>query len=342
MALGETPNVAARLQGLAEPNAVVVSAATQRLIEGFFEHQDLGSQTLKGVSAPVQVYRILGESQARSRLEVAAATGLTPLVGREQELGLLLERWERVKEGQGQVVLLSGEAGIGKSRLLQVLKERVVSETSTRLECRCSPYYQNTALYPVIDLLQRVLQFKREDSPEEKLSKLEVGARRAVPLQTDAIPLLASLLSLPLPADFYPPLTPQKQKEKTQQALLAWLLQEAERQTVRFDVEDLHWADPSTLEFLGLLIDQVPTTRLLIVLTFRPEFLPPWTPRSHLTPIALSRLSRTQTEVMVERVTGSKTLPAEVLQQIVAKTDGGPLFVEELTKMVLESGAHVG
>ncbi|MBI3795611.1 MAG: AAA family ATPase [Deltaproteobacteria bacterium] len=347
MALGETPNVAARLQGLAEPNAVVVSAATQRLIEGFFEHQDLGPQTLKGVSAPVRVFRIMGESQARSRLEVAATTGLTPLVGREEEVGLLLQRWERVKEGQGQVVLLSGEAGIGKSRLLQVLQERIASDASARVECRCSPYYQNTALYPVIDLLQRVLGFQREDNPEEKLHKLEEMLERRGESETrsylslqEAVPLFASLLSLPLPTDLYPPLTltPQKQKEKTQQALLAWLLQEAERQPVRFDVEDLHWADPSTLEFLGLLIDQAPTTRLLIVLTFRPEFLPLWPPHSHVTPITLSRLGRTQTEVMIERVTGGKMLPAEMLQQIVSKTDGVPLFIEELTKMVLESG----
>jgi TOMM system kinase/cyclase fusion protein len=343
--VGETPNIAARLQGLAEPNTVMISAATYHLIQGYFECADLGLREVKGVPTPLQVYRVLGESEVQSRLEVVASRGLTPLVGREQEVRLLLERWERVKEGQGQVVLLSGEAGIGKSRLLQVLREREASEAHTRLECRCSPYYQNTALYPVIDLLQRVLRFSREDSPEEKLSKLEqalVGAHSRAP-QHDAVPLLASLLSLPLP-DRYPPLTltPQKQKEKTQQAVLMWLLQEAERQPVRFDVEDLHWADPSMLEFLGLLIDQAPTPRLLVVLTFRPEFRLLWPPRSHVMPITLSRLVRAQTEAMIERVTGGKALPAEILQQIVSKTDGVPLFVEELTKMVLESGAHVG
>ncbi|MBI3304392.1 MAG: AAA family ATPase, partial [Deltaproteobacteria bacterium] len=343
LALGETPNVAARLQGLAEPDTVVISTATQRLVAGLFACQDLGPQTLKGLSTPLTVHRVMRESEVHSRFEVAVQTGLTPLVGRDHEVGLLRERWMQARGGAGQVVLLGGEAGIGKSRLVQVLKEQVAGEPHTRLECRCSPYYQNSALYHVIDLLQRVLQFQREDSPEEKLRRLEnaleVGATHASPLQIDTLPLFAALLSLPLP-ERYPPLTltPQKQKEKTQQAVLAWLLKEAERQPVRFDVEDLHWADPSTLELLGLFIDQAPTARLLIVLTFRPEFTPPWAPHSHLTSLTLSRLPRKQAEVMVEKVAGGKTLPAEVLQQVITKTDGVPLFVEELTKTVLESG----
>ncbi len=337
LALGETPNIAARMQSIAEPNAVVLSATAHRLVAGYLACQSLGMQDLKGLPQPLEVYRVVGESGARGRVEIAITTGLTPLVGRDEEVGLLLKRWEQVREGQGQVVLLSGEAGIGKSRLLQVLKERAANEASTRLECRCSPYYQNTALYPVIDLLQRVLQFRREDSPEEKLNRLESALSRYHFDLKDTMPLFASLLSLPAPRFPLPVLTPQKQKEKTQQAVLTWLLQEAERQPVRFEVEDLHWADPSTLEFLGLLIDQVPTARLLVVLTFRPEFLPPWPPRSHVIPIRLSRLARAQTEAMVERVTDGKALPAEILQQIVSKTDGVPLFVEELTKMVVES-----
>jgi TOMM system kinase/cyclase fusion protein len=343
LALGETPNIAARLQGLAQPDTVVISSATYRLVEGLFEYRTLGPQTLRGVSTPVEVYQVLNESGIQSRFEVAVSTGLTPLVGREQEAGLLLERWEQAKEGAGQVVLLSGEPGIGKSRLLQVLKERMANEISMQLECHCSPYHENSALYPLIDLLQRVLQFKRDDSPEEKLRKLEVGAIRESPLQAEVIPLLASLLSLSLPAR-YPAitLTPQKQKEKTQQAILAWLLAEAERQPLRFNVEDLHWADPSTLELLGLLLDQAPTARLLIVLTFRPEFLPPWSPRSYMTQLTLSRLPRPQTAVMIEKLTGGKPLPPEVFQQIVSKTDGVPLFVEELTKTVLESDLSVG
>jgi len=301
MALGETPNIAARLQGLADPDTVAMSAATHRLVEGFFACHNLGPRTLKGVSMPVEVYQALGESGAQSRFEVAVTAGLTPLVGREQEMGLLLERWERTKEGAGQVVLLSGETGIGKSRLVQVLEERAAEEPHARLECRCSPYYQNSALYPLIDLLQRVLQFAREESPEEKLGKLERWLESYDFDLKDSVPLFASLLSLLTSRFPFPLLTPQKQKEKTQQAVLAWLLKEAEKEPLWLTVEDLHWADPSTLEFLGLLLDQVPTALMFVVLTFRPEFIPPWASRSHLTPLVLGRLSRTQAEVAVCR-----------------------------------------
>src|SRR5206468_827058 len=253
LALGATPNIAARVQGIAEPDTVVISAATHRLIEGYFTCRALGAQTLKGISTPVPVYQVLGESGVQSRFEVAITTGLTPLVGREQEVGLLLERWEQVKEGAGQVVLLSGEAGIGKSRLVQVLKEQVARGAHARIECRCSPYYQNSALYPVIEHLQRLLQFRREDTPQEKLRKLEETLGQYAFARQQAVPLFASLLSLPLP-NLYPPLTltPQKQKQKTLEAVLAWLLEEAERQSTLSVWEDLQWADPSTLEFLNL------------------------------------------------------------------------------------------
>jgi hypothetical protein len=284
LALGETPNLAARLQALAEPDTVVISAATYRLVTGYFACQSLGAQDLKGLPQPVEVYQVLSESDAQGRFEVAVRTGLTPLVGREQEVGLLIERWERAKQAEGQVVLLGGEPGIGKSRLVQVLKERMARESYARLEWRCSPYYRNSAFYPVIEHLQRLLQWRREDTPEEKLQKLEGALEQyGLPL-LEMVPLFAVLLSLPLP-ERYPPLTltPQKQKEKTQQAVLKWLLVEAARQPVRLDVEDLHWADPSTLELLGIFIDQAPTARLFIVLTFRPDFTPPWPSRSHLT-----------------------------------------------------------
>jgi class 3 adenylate cyclase/predicted ATPase len=341
LALGETPNLAARLQGLAAPNTVVISAATVPLLGGFFACQAFGTHLLKGFAQPLEIYQVLSESTARSRLEAAGSTGLTPLVGREQEIGLLRERWAQVKDGMGQVVLLSGEAGIGKSRLVQVLTEHVASEPQAWLTpCQCSPYYQNSALYPMIDLLERVaLRFEREESPLQKLGKLEgFLAQYGLPL-AEAVPLLAALLSLPLGAD-YTPLTvsPERQKQQTLQALLTILLRIAAQQPVLFVMEDLHWVDPTTLEFLSLLVDQGPTARILALLTFRPDFSPPWTGRAHLTQLTLPRLPRRQAVEMTGRVAHGKALPSEVVAQVVAKTDGVPLFVEELTKMVLESG----
>src|SRR5262245_36244469 len=342
LALGETPNIAARVQSLAAPNEVLVSPTTFRLLHGLFASEGRGPQELKGISTPMTLYRVVGESTAQSRFEAAVQTGLTPLVGRAEELALLRRRWDQARAGAGHVVLLNGEPGIGKSRLVQELKEHVIPKGATHLEFRCSPYHQNSALYPIIDHLQRLLQFVRDDSPEAKLKKLEdarVKVYDHTPLQSDAVPLLATLLSLPHP-DGYPPITvsPQKQKERTQAALVAWLVKEAEQAAVFCTWEDLHWADPSTLEVLTLLLDQVPTTRLLMVLTFRPEFTPPWSNRSHLSQMTLSRLGRAYVETMVEQVTRGKALPSEILQQIVSKTDGIPLFVEELTKTVVESG----
>ena len=247
----------------------------------------------------------------------------------------------QVKDGLGQVVLLSGEAGIGKSRLVQVLQEHVAAEPQAWLTpCQCSPYHQNTALYPMIDLLERVvLRFDREESPQQKLRKLEGHlVQYGFPL-TEAVPLYAALLSLPLTADYAPlTMSPEQQKQKILHALLTTLLRIAAQQPVLFVMEDLHWVDPSTLEFLSLLVDQGPTARILALWTFRPDFSPPWTGRAHLTPVTLPRLPRRQAAEMAGRVAHSKTLPAEVMAQVVAKTDGVPLFVEELTKLVLESG----
>ena len=289
----------------------------------------------------MEVYQVLYESTARSRLEAAGGTGLTPLVGREQEVGLLRERWAQVKEGLGQVVLLSGEAGIGKSRLVQGLTEQVATEPQAWLTpCQCSPYYQNTALYPMIELLERVaLRFEREESSQQKLSKLEgFLVQHGLP-PAETVPLLAALLSLPLTAD-YAPLTvsPEQQKQKTLHALLTIMLRIAAQQPVLFVMEDLHWVDPSTLEFLTLLVDQGPTARILALFTCRPDFSPPWTGRAHLTQMTLNRLPRRQAAELTGRVAHGKALPPEVVEQVVAKTDGVPLFVEELTKMVLESG----
>jgi predicted ATPase/class 3 adenylate cyclase len=341
LALGETPNLAARLQGLAAPNTVVISVATFQLLSGFFACQPLGASLLKGQAQPIEVYRVLYESMARSRLEAVGSTGLTPLVGREQEVALLLERWEQVKDGLGQVVLLSGEAGIGKSRLVQVLTAHVAAEPQAWLTpCQCSPYHQNTALYPLIDLLERVvLRFERDESPPQKLRKLE-GFLLQYGLQlADAVPLFAALLSLPLGAAYAPvSLSPVQQKQKTLHALLTIFLRRAAQQPVLFIMEDLHWVDPSTLELLSLLVDQGPTARILALWTFRPDFSPPWTGRAHLSQVTLNRLPRRQAAEMTSQVVHGKALPPEVVEQVVSKTDGVPLFVEELTKMVLESG----
>ena len=341
LALGETPNLAARLQDLAAPNTLVISATTFQLLGGFFACQPLGTPPLKGQGQPLAVYRVLYESMARSRLEAAGSTGWTPLVGREQEIGLLVERWAQVKERVGQVVLLSGEAGIGKSRLVQVLQEHVSTEPQAWMTpCQCSPYYQNTALYPLIDLLERVaLRFEREESPLQKLRKLEgFVVQYGLPL-ADAVPLFAALLSLPLPADYAPlTLSPEQQKQQTLHALLTILLRIAAQQPVLFVMEDLHWVDPTTLDLLRLLVDQGPTTRILALFTCRPDFSPPWTGRTHLTQVTVHRLPRRQAVEVIRQVAHGKTLPPEVVEQIVARTDGVPLFVEELTKMVLEAG----
>jgi class 3 adenylate cyclase len=286
LALGETPNIAARVQGQAAPNTLVISGDTYHLVQGFFACNDLGPQELKGLSAPLRLYHVQGAGAAQSRFEVSMQQGLTPLVGREEESGLLSRRWERAKAGEGQVVLLSGEAGIGKSRLVQVLRAQIAAEPQVSIICQCSPFYQNSALYAVIDGWQRVLQVGREDVPEEKLSKLTQALTPLRMHDSETLALFAALLSIPLP-DTHPPLqlTPQKQKEKTLHGLVTWLQRAAERQPVRLEIEDLHWADPSTVEWMGLLIDRVPSSGILVLLTFRPEFIPPWPTQAHMLPL---------------------------------------------------------
>jgi TOMM system kinase/cyclase fusion protein len=340
LALGEVPNIASRIEGLAAPNTIAVSKATYRLIQGYFECQDLGAQTLRGVAEPVHVYRVLQASGARGRLDVAVTRGLTPLVGRESEVTLLQERWQQAKSGQGQVVLLSGDAGIGKSRLVQMLKEHVANEPHMLWECRSLSYFENTALFPLTDLFQRLLQLEAEDSPDEKFGKLEYAlSQYRLPLE-ETVSLFAPLLSLPIPEDRYPllNLSPQRQRQKTLETIVAILLELAERQSVLFILEDLHWTDPTTLALLNLLMDQTPTASLFVLLTCRPYFQPSWHHRSYLTEMTLNHLSHTQVAQIVTGMTDGKTFPAEVLQQIIEKTDGIPLFVEEITKTILESG----
>jgi class 3 adenylate cyclase/predicted ATPase len=336
-ALGEAPTVAAQIQGLAAPNTVVISEATQRLIQGYFTCHALGAQTYQGAATPLQVYRVVQESGATSRLDATTARGLTPLVGREHEIGLLVECWGHATTGLGRVAVISGEAGIGKSRLVRVLQERLGAEPHTQIEWRCSPYDRQSPLHPVRTHLQRLVRMRPDDAPAEILRRLEEVLEPCGFALAEIMPLFAALLALPLP-EHYPALmlTPQRQKSKTLEALLTWLLAETTRQPVLFLIEDVQWMDPSTLELLSLLIDQAPTARLLMVLTYRPEFHPPWGFHASLTPITLGRLSHAQATILLQGVAG-KALPPEVQRHLVAKTDGVPLFVEELTKMVLES-----
>jgi class 3 adenylate cyclase/predicted ATPase len=337
LALGDTLNVAARLQEAADPDGVVISDATRRLVQGLFVLDAIGPVALKGIPQPQQLYRALQPSGVQSRFELAAAHGFTPLVGREHEVALLLERWEQAKEGAGRVVSIDAEAGMGKSRLVAALRERLSSEPHGWLECRCSAYYRTSALYPVIDLIRRALLIRDEEPADAKLAKLEQGVGGAG--FGDVFPLFASLLSLPLPdSQGRPGLSPEAQRRKTLEALSRWLFALSERQPLVLVVEDLQWADASSVEFLGSLIDQVPTASILVLLTFRPTFEPVWAVRSHVLPLTLSPLTRRQTAAMVEDVAGGKRLPLTVLDQLYKKTDGVPLFVEELTKSVLESG----
>ena len=328
LALGETPNIAARLQGLAPTDTVVISAVTARLVHGTFVLEDLGTHTLHGVAEPMAVSRVRGLVATSSRDEEFFTAAVPVLVGREEESGLLRRRWEQSKAGLGQVVFISGEAGIGKSSLAESLRTQARAEGMPRIAFRCSPYHTNSALYPMITHIAHLLQFVPDDPPATKLAKLEAGLQPYDLPLAEVVPLLARLLSIPLPAGRYAPLTltPQQQRQQTLDTLLAWMVAEAERQPVLVAWEDLHWAAPTTLEVLGLVIEQAPTVPMLHVLTYRPEFSPSWPQRSHITPLVLSRLERPQVEALIIQRAGGKTLPAEVVQYIVAKTDGVPLY----------------
>lgn len=337
--VGETPNVAARLEGLAKPNTVVISAATHALVEGLFYCDDLGPQRLKGISQAVGVIRVQGQSTAPSRFDAAADRGLTQLVGREEEVGLLLKRWMQAKDSEGQVVLLSSEAGVGKSRIVRAFRDRLGDEPHSRVVYYGSPYHQNSAFYPATEQLQRTMGFDREDGPEDKLGKLN-AVLDGLGLEVAKIaPPLAALLSLPAVSRAQTPeLSPQELKAMTMEATIAVFSAMAAEAPVLMVVEDAHWIDPSTIELLSLAIDRLAKARLMLLITFRPEFEPPWAGRYNLTQLALNRLGRKDAAAMVANVTGGKVLPSEVLDQIVAKTDGVPLYVEELTKTMLESG----
>ncbi len=337
--VGGTADIAALLQNEAAADTVVISPATHRLVDGYFACRAPGIRLLQGVAEPLPLYQVLHATAARSRLDLAGPGGLTPLVGREQELGLLLERWRHVSTGAGQAVALSGEPGIGKSRLLQALKERLAGAPYVLLECHCSPYHQSSAFYPITEMLKRMAGFGEDGTPTEKLATLEAVLRRYGLSSIDILPLFAALLGVPFTApNTLPTVLPEQQKRQTLEAVLLLLLRMAAQQPLLFVVEDLHWCDASTLELLDLVIEQLPTTRVLALLTLRPEFTPPWPLRAHLTHLTLGRLPQEQTEALIERVAGRKPLPNVVIRQVALRADGVPLFVEELTRAVLESG----
>ena len=339
--VGETPNLAARLQQMAPPNTVLVAEATRRLVGDLFEYNDLGAVALKGLAEPVPAWQVLGESTVENRFAALRSATLSPLIGRDEEVELLLRRWARAKDGEGQSVLISGEAGIGKSRIVETLRERLLAdEPHLLLRYQGSPQRTASALHPVIARLEHAAGFRRKDDPGARLNKLEdLLGREVVKDVSSVAPLFAALLAIRTEGR-YPPLglTPPQQKAKTLEALAGQLEAMAARRPVLLVFEDLHWADPTSLEFLDIVVDRTQHLRVLAVLTFRPDFAPPWTGHAHVTLLSLNRLGRRDTAALAERVGGGKPLPPEILDQILVRTDGVPLFVEELTKAVLESG----
>ena len=336
--VGETPNLAARLQNLAEPDTVVIAASTRRLVGNLFEYRDLGAVEVKGIAAPVLAWQVLRPSAVASRFEALHGSALAPVIGRDEEIDLLLRRWARAKAGDGQVVLISGEAGIGKSRIAAALEERLRGEPHLRLRYFCSPYYEDSALFPFIGELGRASGFSRDDPPAVKLDKLEALLARAAPPDED-VALLADLLSLP-PSERHPlpDFSPQRRKERTLEALIRQFEGLARQQPIVAVFEDAHWIDPTSRELLDLAVESVRGLPVLLVITFRPEFQAPWVGQPQVTMLALSRLDRRDRTALVEQTAGGKRLPDDVVHEIADRTDGIPLFIEELTKSVLESG----
>jgi urea ABC transporter urea binding protein len=341
---GEARNVAVRLEDAATPGKVLCTEATHRLIRGQFQCAGLGRRKVKGVPQPVELFRVEGVGEARSPIEVAGPAGLTPLTGRDQEISLLNDRWEKAQEGMGQVVLIVGEPGLGKSRLVYSLKEHVLGQMvegevdAPVIEWRCSPHFQNTALYPAIDFYERALGFGREEPPQARFDRLLDRLERYDLARPETVPLWAALLSLPSADRFAPlSLSPSRLREETFRTMLEWLHVRAARKPVLFSIEDLHWADASTLDFLGHFLAEGLHERILMVLTFRPEFQAPWPALAHQTSLALNPLSRRQVgELMHKKTQG--TVPEAVVQQVYDRAGGVPLFVEEFTQMVQESG----
>ena len=338
--VGETPNVAVRLQDGAEPNQVIITESTRQLVGNLFEITQLDAMDLKGMGEPVQAWAVLRASTVASRFEALHAAALTALVGREEEIELLLRRWSRAKTAEGQVVLLSGEAGIGKSRLTAALLERIAADPHTRLRYFCSPHYADSALYPIIGQMKRAAGFAYNDSLQRKLDKLNgLLARTSTSIQDAA--LFAEMLSLPNDGR-YPELdlAPQQRRQRTLEALFTQIKELTRKRPVLMLFEDVHWIDATSLEALSRVVDLITRLRALLIVTFRPAFKPPWIERSHVTTRTINPLTRKEVDAMIDRVVGNKLIPVSIRQDIIERTDGIPLFVEELTKAVLEAGSE--
>jgi predicted ATPase/class 3 adenylate cyclase len=335
--VGETPNLAARLQGVAEPNSVIIAESTRKLLGNLFELQVVQAKDLRGIPEPVQAWAALRASSAKGRFEALRATGLTALVGREEELELLVQRWSKAKSGDGQVVLLSGEAGIGKSRLIVALLERLATEPHVRLRHFCSPQHTDSALYPIIGQMERAAGFADDDTPQARLDKLDAMLTRTSTPEVD-VALFADMLSLPNDGR-YPTLdlTPERRRHRTFEALSLQIEALTRSRPVLMIVEDAHWVDPTSLEAFGQAVGQIANLPVLLIMTFRSEFEPPWIGRSHVTALTINRLVERDVRAMIDNVIGNKPLSLEVRQDIMERTDGVPLFVEEITRAVLEA-----
>jgi class 3 adenylate cyclase/predicted ATPase len=340
--IGETPNLAARLQGIAEPNTVMIAESTRKLLGNLFDLKELGAQDLKGIASPVRAWTAVRAASIESRFEALHAGGLTELVGRDEELELLVRRWSKAKSGEGQVVLLSGEAGIGKSRLTAALLERLSGEPHARLRNFCSPQHTDSALYPTISQIERAAGFTHDDTPEAKLNKLDALLAQTSTSAHEAA-LVAEMLSVPNDGR-YPAreLTPQQRRQETLEALVRQVVTMSREKPVLMIFEDAHWIDPTSLELLGRIVDRIPNLRVLLIVTFRPEFEPPWIGRPYVTTLTINRLGEREISAMIDGVIGNKLLPAPIRQDIIERADGIPLFVEEMTKAVLEAESESG
>jgi len=336
-AMSDTANVAARLQGIAEPGTVVITVTTQRLVAGLFVVEDRGAQQLKGIARPLQLYRVIQASAVRRRTHGAAARAMTPFVGRDDEMRLLLSRWERARESEGQVALVVGEPGIGKSRLVEEFRARIKDDTHLWIECAGDQFFENTPFYAVTQILDQGLGWHGDESKEERVIQLERSLELAGMKLGEAVPLIAEMLNLPVP-EKYPPLlfAPDQKRKRLLANLATWVFNAARLQPMAIVMEDLHWVDPSTLELQRTLVEQAATAPLMLLYTARPEFRAPWPMRAHHAQITLSRLNDRQTREMVAGVAAHVALAKDVMDTVVKRTDGVPLFAEELTRLILE------